>query len=250
MTLLTVDEAAERLATKPKALHRNPCRIPGAGQARSQERPLLDLDQVADLITQMPERLQLPCVLIFWAQLRLGELLGLERMDVDATAATLRVDRQVVEVDGIGPIVTEPKAASRRLIHLPAQAIEPLRDHLRATGPALPNARLFVRTDGSEMRAHDLQNAWSVARERARLPGVHIHDLRHAGLTLTAQAGATLAEVMRRAGHATSRAAMIYQHAAEQRDQEIANRLSQLGSTGTIPVRRGTRGARGSTTTT
>src|SRR3712207_5462557 len=36
------------------------------------------------------------------------------------------------------------------------------------------------------------------------------HDLRHAGLTLAAQSGATLAEVVRHAGHSSPRAAMIY----------------------------------------
>ncbi len=56
----------------------------------------------------------------------------------------------------------------------------------------------------------------------------HFHDLRHAGLTLSAQTGATLAEVMRRAGHSSSAAAMRYQHAADQRDAEIASRLPAL----------------------
>jgi integrase len=63
---------------------------------------------------------------------------------------------------------------------------------------------------------------------KAGLPDAHFHDLRHAGLTLSAQAGATLAEVMRRAGHSSAAAAMRYQHAADQRDTEIAARLSAL----------------------
>jgi integrase len=232
-------------AVDDDALHRNPCRIVGAGQARTNERPLLDLDQVEALIAAMPERFRLPCTLVFWAQLRLGELLGLERGDVDLVERSLRVERQVVEIDDVGPRVTEPKVSSRRTIHLPRQALDPLRDYLDATGPALPTARLFVRPDGSELRAHHLHSAWSRARQKVSLPDVHIHDLRHAGLTLTAQAGATLAEVMRRAGHVTSRAAMIYQHAAERRDAEIADRLSEAGTVAQFPIRRGTQGARG-----
>ncbi|WP_448611115.1 hypothetical protein [Geodermatophilus sp. URMC 60] len=49
----------------------------------------------------------------------------------------------------------------------------------------------------------------------------------------------TLAEVMRRAGHSSSRAAMIYQHAAERRDAEVAARLGRLAA-GTTPNRTGT----------
>jgi hypothetical protein len=44
---------------------------------------------------------------------------------------------------------------------------------------------------------------------------------------------------MRRAGHSSSRAAMIYQHAAERRDAEVAARLGRLAA-GTAPDRTGT----------
>jgi integrase len=66
----------------------------------------------------------------------------------------------------------------------------------------------------------------------------HLHDLRHAGLTLAAQSGAT-AEVMRRAGHSSSRTAMIYQHAAERRVAEVAYLLGRLAA-GTVPRGTGT----------
>jgi hypothetical protein len=45
---------------------------------------------------------------------------------------------------------------------------------------------------------------------------------------LAAQTGATLAELMGRLGHTTPGAAMRYQHAAADRDAEIARRLSEL----------------------
>ncbi|WP_166503360.1 hypothetical protein [Modestobacter italicus] len=50
-------------------------------------------------------------------------------------------------------------------------------------------------------------------------------------------------EVMRRAGHSSSRAAMIYQHAAERRDAEVAARLGRLAA-GTNANRTGTQRAR------
>jgi integrase len=64
---------------------------------------------------------------------------------------------------------------------------------------------------------------------------------RHAGLTLSAQSGATLAEVMRRAGHvSTAAAAMRYQHTAEERDAEIAKlmtaRARRTSSSGSAPT--------------
>jgi hypothetical protein len=68
-----------------------------------------------------------------------------------------------------------------------------------------------------------------------------------AGLTLATQSGATLAEVMRRAGHSTQRAAMIYQHAAEDRDREVARRLSESAEARRLGTRRARRDQQGLT---
>ena len=43
---------------------------------------------------------------------------------------------------------------------------------------------------------------------------------------LIAQQGASLKDLMARAGHSTVRAAMIYQHAAEEGDADLAARWS------------------------
>jgi hypothetical protein len=76
------------------------------------------------------------------------------------------------------------------------------------------------------------------------LPDTHLYDLCHPGLTLAAQSGATPAEVMRRAAHSSTRAGMLYQHAAERRDAEVAARLGRLAA-GTTRIPRGTQRARG-----
>ena len=66
------------------------------------------------------------------------------------------------------------------------------------------------------------------AREAAGRPDLRWHDLRHSGAVWAAQTGATLAELMNRLGHSTAGAALRYQHAAEERDAEIARRLSKM----------------------
>ena len=66
-----------------------------------------------------------------------------------------------------------------------------------------------------------------IAHDGAGRPDLRFHDLRHTGAVLAAQSGATLAELMHRLGHTTPAAAMRYQHAATERDREIAHRMSQ-----------------------
>jgi integrase len=67
------------------------------------------------------------------------------------------------------------------------------------------------------------------ARAKTRLPAaVHVHDLRHAGDTLTAEAGASLAELMSRMGHSSTRAAHVYRHAGQERDRQLAVTLGTM----------------------
>jgi hypothetical protein len=60
------------------------------------------------------------------------------------------------------------------------------------------------------------------------LQGLRFHDLRHTGNTLAASTGASTTELMSRTGHASARAALIYQHATQDRDAAIAAGLSDL----------------------
>ena len=76
------------------------------------------------------------------------------------------------------------------------------------------------------LEGHDRR--FYAAREAAGRPDLRFHDLRHTGAVLTASTGATIAELMARLGHSTPAAAMRYQHAAQGRDQSIAELLSQL----------------------
>lgn len=170
-------------------LHRNPCRIPGAGQPERSKIELLDQADVDALTDAMPDHLRALVVVTFWAHLRLGEVVALRRGDVDLDAGTLHVQRQEVETDN-GPLETPPKPPSIRTVSLPAPAIDAIEECLAiATRASLPGARLFTRPDGQPLRAHHVHNAWTTARKIAGLPRARFNDLRHAGLTLAAQEG-------------------------------------------------------------
>ncbi len=56
---------------------------------------------------------------------------------------------------------------------------------------------------------------------------LHLHDLRHTALTWAARSGATLAELMVIAGHATPEIALRYQHVCdEERRGEPAGQIA------------------------
>lgn len=69
---------------------------------------------------------------------------------------------------------------------------------------------------------------WEPAVAAVGPEGLRFHDLRHTAGTLAARTGATTKELMARLGHASPQAAMVYQHAAADRDRRIADGLAEM----------------------
>jgi integrase len=88
-------------------------------------------------------------------------------------------------------------------------------DHLERLDPDDDQVLVFTRPMGTPLRHSNFyRRAWLPAVAKVGLPGIHSHDPRHAGNTLTADAGASLRELMDRMGHSSTRAALIYQHSS------------------------------------
>lgn len=205
---------------------KNPCQIKGAGQVKLKQRPHMTLADFAQIVDAHPADLRPVLHAAFGAHLRLGEAVALTRADYNTKEKTLTVREQIVFSRTQGEVRTKTKTDTTRTLDLPAATVAALDAYLTTVPKALPGAPLFVRADGRKLTRAQVQHAWDKAREAAGLEQFHFHDLRHAGLTLSAQAGATLKELMDRAGHSTSAAAMAYQHAAEARGKIIADRMS------------------------
>lgn len=66
------------------------------------------------------------------------------------------------------------------------------------------------------------------ALNRIGRPDIRPHDLRHTGMTVAAQAGASLAELKHRLGQSTTQAAEIYMHATADHGRRIAERMDEM----------------------
>lgn len=217
--------AIMRTAVADEVVSRNPCRVRGAGVEKAPERPVASVAQVQSLVDAMPDNLRIAILLAAWCQLRRGELLGLRRRDVDLERGTVTI-AQTRSTTMAGTVIQkEPKtAAGKRTVFVPANVLPALAQHLdKYVGSGLDSLIISV-TDRA------LGVAWNKARQAVGRSDLHLHDLRHSGLTWSAAAGATVAELMRRAGHASPAAAMRYQHATEDRDRVLANALASLAA--------------------
>lgn len=160
--------------------------------------------------------------------MRWGELAGLRRRNLDLDAGTVRIDETVYE---LGPLVkgTPKSEASKRKIAIPDLIIPDLRRHLVKYAADGADGFVFVGVRGGQLRRSNFSKPWARALDADGLPrGVHVHDLRHTGNTFAAETGVSLAELMNRMGHSSTRAARIYLHARQERDKEIASTLGKM----------------------
>jgi integrase len=209
-------------------IRRNPCRIKGAGQEASPERPVLTIGQVYALANAISLRYRAMILLTVFASLRWGELAALRRNDIDLDAGTVRIGRQLTEVNGTLSFAPPKSNAGLRTVPIPDVIIPDLTWHLhRFTNPA-EDALIFTSPDGTPLRHSNFnRRVWQPALKAAGLPMIHFHDLRHTGNDLAADAGASLRELMTRMGHSSSRAALIYLHSKDERQQAIADAISK-----------------------
>jgi integrase len=212
----------------------SPCRIRGAGQTQRVHkiRPA-SVAELGELTAAMPDRLKLAVLLASWCALRFGELIELRRGDVDLRDEVIRVRRAAIRIDKVpgGHVVGEPKSrAGVRDVSIPPHLASAVEKHLAEHVGPQPDSLLFPPTPGGDhhLAIAVMYRAWDKARRKAGRPDLRFYDLRHTGLVLAAATGATLAELMARAGHSTVSAAMKYQHAAQSRDREIAALLSKM----------------------
>jgi integrase len=133
------------------------------------------------------------------------------------------VTGSVGEEDAFGPSKSK---AGRRLVSFSDLIVPDLRKHLDAIDQ--DDALIFTSPDGTPLRHSNFyRRAWMPALKAVGLEGVHLHDLRHTGNQLSAEAGANLRELMSRMGHDSMRAALIYLHTSDERQHAIADQMGK-----------------------
>jgi integrase len=123
---------------------------------------------------------------------------------------------------------TTKSRAGVREVGVPGAIVPELRAHLRRWSEAGPHGRVFVGPRGGKLLRSNYSRYWKEAVGKAGLGqlGLHFHDLRHTANSFVASS-ASLRELMTRMGHASPRAALIYQHANREREREITEALSR-----------------------
>jgi integrase len=139
---------------------------------------------------------------------RKNELMFLRWGDVDLERRQLRF--------------LQTKNKEQRSVPVTGQALEGLLQ--RRNGQPLA-MWVFPRADG--LKPVLIEQAWQVARRRARLVDFRFHDLRHSAASYLAMSGATLRDIAEILGHRSIKQTMRYSHLCESHTRVVVERMAE-----------------------
>ena len=157
--------------------------------------------------------------------LRRGELLGLKWQDIDWKNGVIKVRRQVARVDGQikeAPLKTKN---SYRAVSISPQAIEVLREQKRKTN----DTYVFPSPNGGPISPDSVNNMLKRVLERAGIPKVRFHDLRHTFATIALQNGVDIKTVSGMLGHFSAGFTLdTYAHVTTSAQKEAAQTMGNV----------------------
>lgn len=198
--------AALRDACRQRVIDWNPMECVDKIQHHKERTKWLTTEQARQLLeANRDDKYFIAWLLMLCCGLRRGEILGLRWEDVDFVGQVLHVRRQRIRVDG-KVLETRPKSdASIRDIPLDEILIGELRK--------VQAGRYVLETDGEPVTDRTLQRALEAALDRAGVPRVTLHGLRHTMASTAASRGVPIKMLQAIMGHAQySTTADVYAH--------------------------------------
>jgi len=184
------------------------------------------------------DRLEALYTLAITTGMRQGELLALRWQDVDLEAGTVQV-RGTLQRTAAGLVVQEPKTrTSRRLVALTGAAVAALRRHkarqleerLRAGAVWQDTGFVFTNEIGGPLEVRNLirRSFWPLL-ERAGLPRIRFHDLRHTAATLMLAQGVHPKVAAEMLGHSQVAVTLdLYSHVTPTMQRQAAAAMDAL----------------------
>jgi integrase len=226
-------------AVRERLISVNPCDgVSLPSQQKRKVRPLT-LEQAKCLLTVVQGSIFEPFIaLALTTGLRHGELLTLHWNNVDLELGTVSVERTLTEVEGYKMVEGEaPKTeAGVRTLLLPQPVCDILREHRirqrearHKVGAAWQERGLvFCNRTGGHLLENNMRIRFYRFLEKAGLPRMHIHDLRHNAATLLASMGIHPKVIQEILGHSEMDMTILYTHVFPSMQQEAAEKMKKL----------------------
>jgi integrase len=169
--------------------------------------------------------------------LRQGVLMGLRWEDIDLTKRTLSITGQMQRVDGVVRRVDrETSKLKFATLRLPRFVVEALKRHQeqqaferkRAGDKWEEHDLVFCTPIGTPLDRGNVGKDFHVALDRAGLPRIRPHDLRHTASTLLASRGVPPKDIQTLLGHASLSMTEYYTHETDEGRDKVADAMDEL----------------------
>lgn len=221
-----VISSAMDLAVAQKIILENPtnaCELP---KAEHKEMQTIPAEQLQAFLTEAKATGVYEMYYIELATgLRRGELLGLKWEDIDMKQGVIRVRRQVSRIDG--KIVEAPLKTknSYRAVTISPQAVEVLKVQKEKTN----DEYVFPSPNGGPISPDSVNNMLHRVLDRAGIPRVRFHDMRHTFATLALQNGVDIKTVSGMLGHFSAGFTLdTYAHVTTAAKKEAAQTMGNV----------------------
>ena len=193
----------------------------------------LTKEQAGKLLTEATgDRMEAIFVTAVTTGMRLGELFGLEWLNVDLDGSYLQVKNVLNEVNGRLKMKEPKTKSSRRRIDLPRKTVEALRKHRqRMISEGLgDNPFVFTNEHGKWWRrSHFHDQCFKPLLKKADLPNIRFHDLRHTSATLLLKDNVHPKVVQERLGHAQISITLdTYSHVLPTMQKEASQKFDEM----------------------
>jgi integrase len=226
-------------AVKEGLLPRNPADATSPPTIKNKQmRPLTETELLTFFEAAKGDRLFAAYVLAATTGLRRGELLGLCWDCVDLEHGVITVQRELLVLkDGLSLEETTKSKSGRRSITLTNDAIRELRkwkarqaQEKLLLGEAYQDGGLvFCKEDGTPLDPRDFTKRFQRHLEKAGLPKVRLHDLRHTHASLLLARGVHPKVVQERLGHSSITMTLdLYSHLVPGLQEAAAATLNGL----------------------
>ena len=176
---------------------------------------------------------------LLYTGMRYGECAALTWEDIDFEKNTITISKTISWVlknrgaasHGKNFKVTPPKTWKSRMVKIPQPLADSLdRYYKEKNSPPRDQFVFATRSCGGPMHRSTVQDIFDLATQKAGLPKIRIHDLRHTHASLLLSAGVSIVAVSNRLGHANVATTLkTYAHIMPSDEDRIIMTLSKLG---------------------
>lgn len=200
----------------------NPCRAAGSIGKSKAGRMNYWTQKQYELFSQNIQKsaIRLAFDILFYTGMRSGELLALTPADI-LPDKRISINKNFAKLNGV-ELLLEPKTPkSRRDIAVPDFLYDDIQQYIGKIGGIEPSDRIFYFTKSA------LEKEIKRVADKAGLPQIRVHDLRHSHASMLIDMGFDILEISERLGHESVKTTLdTYSHLYPDKYKQLAERLN------------------------